>query len=67
MEIQEIRKLFEVLKNQKIHIILKNEKWFNGTVSSVIDGDYVIFEEFKLGMLPISLNSIAKIEKWRER
>jgi len=66
MDLDSARILCVSLINTPVHLILTNSKWFNGEITQ-IDKKNFIFNEHKLGLLPIPLESISKIELWREK
>jgi hypothetical protein len=57
---------FYLDSKEKIHIVLTNERFYNGYVIK-IENDRILFDDSNLGKMPIFFQQIKLVEKYRTR
>ena len=54
-------------KKRKIHITLKNRRWYNGELNSCEDEEFIRLKEDEIGLINIPYDWIINIEPKKER
>ena len=54
---------FYFANSVKIHIVLKNKEWFNGTIQKV-NPDFFVLNESKKGILPIYYSELFDVDPY---